>query len=262
MGSILRRSTLRRFRERGWARIPLLDAGLAEELRQSWLDEVKPWEGPLVRQLTSVAEPHAFSADGHVTNPVVNPYQLGQFPRFSQLERTVMRSVPLVAIVERLLGAPVAMLQSAYYESSRGTLTHLDFNPVDRARPMVGVWIALEDIGPHAGRFYLYPGSQHLPDDDRMQRFSELAWASYRQAFVDLDPSQSETEAQALLAEIFADHPLERETPALRVGEAVFWTNRVLHGSVAPRPGGGTRNSLLLHFIEQRLVDEHGLSTR
>ena len=258
---ILRRSVHRGFLRDGWARVPLLDRELAASLRQVWLDEVRPYEGPLLRQLTSVPEVHRFSIDGHVVNPVVNPHRLDVFPRFAQLERTVMGAVPLLELVEAFLGGPAAMLQSAYYESSQGTLTHLDFNPIDRDAPMLGVWIALEDIGPEAGRFHLYPGSQRLPEDARLERFAELAWASYRQAFVDLDPAESEAEAQELLTGILADHALERVAPDLRAGEAVFWTNRILHGSAVPRPGGGTRHSLLLHFVARELVEAHGVAT-
>lgn len=251
---ILKRTAARRYAEAGWTQLHLLDEATCRWARGTFLDEVKPHRGSLRRQLTSVDEVHQLSVDGHVTNPVVNPHLCTGFPTFSTLERTVMAACPLVEVVQQLLGAPPAMLQSAYYESSRGTQTHLDFNPLDRERPMVGVWIALEDIAPGAGRFYVLPGSQHLPNDARMQRFAELAWASYRQAFVELEPAVAEVEAQALLAEIARDHQLEREVPALRRGDALFWTNRLLHGSEVPQPGGGTRHSLLLHFIEADLA--------
>jgi phytanoyl-CoA hydroxylase len=229
-------------------------------IRHAFRSEVKPYTGSLKRQLTSIDEPHHFSDDGFVTNPIVNPHLRPQFPRFSRIERTVMEACPLVPIVATLLGAPPGMLQSAYYESSRGTHTHLDFNPIDRERPMLGVWIALEGIAETAGRFFLYPNSHSLPMDDRMARFAELAWANYRQAFVELDLDTAEAEAQALLSEITAEHGLAPIAPVLRTGDALFWTNHVLHGSHVPRPGGGSRNSLLFHFVELALLEAQGLA--
>ena len=256
----LKKKARRRFETEGWTVVRgLLPSDACATVRRAFLSEVKPYPGALKRQLTSIDEPHQLSVDGHVTNPIVNPHLRPQFPRFSQLEETIMRACPLVPIVAHLLGAAPGMLQSAYYESSRGTHTHLDFNPIDRQRPMLGVWIALEDIADTAGRFHLYPRSHQLPLDARMQRFAELAWANYRQAFVDLDLNTAEAEAQALLAEITTEHGLTRTAPALRIGDALFWTNHVLHGSSVPQPRGGTRNSVLFHFVELSLLEAHGL---
>lgn len=249
-----------RFETEGWALLPdLLPADVCDGIRAAFLDEVKPYTGSMMRQLTSVDEPHQLSADGLVTNPIVNPRTRPDFPRFSTIEVVAMSNAPIVASATALLGGPPVLLQSAYYESSRGTHTHLDFNPVDRERPMLGVWIALEDIAESAGRFFLYPRSHRLPHDARMLRFAELAWANYRQAFVDLDLDTAEAEAQALLGEILGEAGLVRETPALRKGDAVLWTNKVLHGSDVPAPGGGSRHSLLFHFVELELLREHGL---
>lgn len=257
--ALLRRATRKRFAREGWVQMGLLKAPFCREIRDRFLHEVKPYDGPLLRQLNSQSEPHRLSDDGWMTNPIVHPHLLPVFPGFSTIERDVMRAAPLVEAVEGLMGAPVAMLQSAYYESSLGTKTHLDFNPLERTRPMVGVWIALEDIGPDAGRFFLYPNSHLLPDSDEHARFAELAWASYRQAFVDLERATAEAEAQALLGPLLEGSGLEQRTPALGAGDVLFWTNRVLHGSHAPKPGGGTRHSLLLHFVERDLAAAHGL---
>lgn len=258
--SIVRRKTLRGFRDHGWARMPLLDPALCRSIREQFEQHVKPFDGPLLRQLTSVPEVHHLSVDGYMTNPIVNPHLRHELGPFATIERQVMEGSSLVAAVEQLLGAPPAMLQSTYYESSRGTHPHLDFNPVVRERPMLGVWIALEDIGPDAGRFFLYPDSHTLPRDARMERFAELAWANYRQAFVDLDPDTAEAEAQQMLAAILDEHPRQRLAPALKAGDAVFWSSDLLHGSEVPQPGGGSRSSLLFHFIEASLIDQHGLT--
>jgi phytanoyl-CoA hydroxylase len=257
--AVVRRSVQRRFARDGFVVMPLVPADVCRDVIDRFEREVDPWDGLLVRQLTSQAEPHQRSVDGWMTNPIVNPRLLTGFPSFWDVERTVMQASMLVPVVSGLLGAPPVMLQSAYYCSSQGTKTHVDFNPVDRSRPMLGVWIALEDIGPEAGRFYLYPGSHVLPETPAYARFAELAWANYRQAFVDLDPDTAEVEAQALLAPILAEHALTPVHPPLRAGEAVFWDRRVLHGSDVPRPGGGTRHSLLFHFIEAALATEAGL---
>lgn len=256
---VVRRSTARQFLREGWTSVRLVAPAICRSVRQAFVDEVKPYPGTLLRQLTSRDEPHTWSRDGHMTNPVVNPHLLARFPAFCTVEQQVMRTAPLLDVVQTLLDAPAAMLQSAYYESSRGTKTHLDFNPLDRDQPMLGVWIALEDIPEGAGRFYLYPRSHTLPDTPDLRRFAELAWSSYRSTFIELDLDRAEDEAQALSRLLVDTHDLHRVTPALREGEALFWDRRVLHGSHVPVPGGGTRNSLLFHFVEAALVAERGL---
>ncbi len=258
---MLKRRAHKRFIDEGWTLLRgLLAPRTCADPKTIFREEVAGHTGPLMRQLTSLHEPHERSADGYMTNPVANPHRCPQFPRFCTLEQQVMRATPLVQVVEALLGAPPVMLQSAYYESSKGTHTHLDFDPLDRSRPMVGVWIALEAIRETAGRFYPYPHSHTLPDDARMATFSELAWSNYRSAFVELDPRTAEDEAQRLLASILDDHDLHRETPALEVGDTLFWSNRILHGSHVPKPGGGSRHSLLLHFVELELAQTHQLA--
>lgn len=256
------RRSLRRFRDEGWVRVGgLVPRDVCATIREAFDREVRPHTGPLRRQLTSREEPHRLSADGLVTNPIVNPRLLSGFPELALSEERVMRAGPLVAWASALLGADPCLLQSAYYDSSAGTLPHVDTNPVDRDRPMLGAWIALEDIGPDAGRFFLWPGSHRLPDEPRVRRYRELAWASYRSAFVELLPSAVEAEAQELLVEIARAHGLERTTPPLRAGDAVFWTHAVVHGSEVPRPGGGSRSSLVLHFVELELARRVGLAT-
>ena len=75
------------FEEEGWCRVDgLLPPETCDAIRQAFAVEVAPYRGELFRQLTSRAEPHERSVDGHVVNPVVNPHQLTGFPTFCQSE--------------------------------------------------------------------------------------------------------------------------------------------------------------------------------
>jgi phytanoyl-CoA hydroxylase len=247
----------------GWIVLrDLVDKAVCAEIVAAWRDEVRPYPGPLLRQLTSVPEVHALSADGWVVNPVVWPARLPIFPRFVTSEVSVMRGSGLVAAVADWLGGAPALLQSAYYESSRGTAPHVDFNPIDRDGPMVGAWVALCDVGPDAGRFFVVPGSDRLPRDARFERFAELAWAGYRAAFVDGGGAWTDRAASELWAEIEAERGLERVAPALSAGDVVLWDRSVVHGSYAPQPGGGPRHSLLMHFVRLDSVADRVDSSR
>lgn len=242
---------------RGVLRLPrLLPVEQCRWIRQAYLEEVKPSGQPMLRQLSSRHEPHRLDAAGRVVNPIASPNQLAQFPRFRCTERRVMEHSELVPSVAAALGEPPALLQSAYYESSEGTDPHVDFNPLDRGAPMLGVWIALEDIGPRAGRFFAFPGSHRLPRDEDFRRFAELAWANYRAAFMHCEPAGAERQARQLWARIVETRELQPWSPALRAGDALIWDRAVVHGSHPPQPGGGTRHSLLLHFVELRGVQD------
>jgi phytanoyl-CoA hydroxylase len=241
----------------GYALLPGLVAPEAcAAVVAAWAREVRPYTGPLLRQLTSVPEVHALSADGLVTNPVCFPARLTAFADFSRAELTVMRGSELVPTVTAALGGPPALLQSAYYESSTGTLPHVDCNPLDADGQLLGAWVALCDIGPGAGRFFVVPGSHRVPRDARFEEFAELAWAGYRAAFVERRGPWTETASAALWAEIEAENGLARHAPALRAGDVVLWDRRTVHGSLCPAPGGGPRHSLLMHFVPLAAVQD------
>lgn len=255
---VVKRSARRRFDEEGWTLLRgLVPKPVCSEVRQAFLDEVKPYPGPLLRQLTSRWELHDLSDEGWMRNPLQNPHQTA-FERFRRSEQTVMGHSALVLVASELMGTPVAMLQSAYYESSRGTKTHVDFNPIAAERPMVGAWVALEPIDASAGRFFVYPGSHRLERVGALQTYLDLAADNYRSNFVDFDGQADETTARAVLEEVIDAAALERVVPALATGDVLFWRNSLLHGSQVPTPGGDTRHSLLFHFIERRLVQPEG----
>lgn len=238
------------FQEHGFAIVRgLVPDEVCDEVVGAFLSEVKPYPGPLPRQLDDRSAPHALSDDGYVTNPVVHPNRLQAFETFRGIEVKVMRASLLVPTVAALLGQPPALLQSAYYESGTGTIGHLDIHPFVSSHPMIGAWIALEDIGEGAGRFFVYPGSHRLPRDERWEQFRQIAWAVYR-ADVDAEGVEDATAAAIqLLDAMTEEHGLTRHVPALQRGDAVLWSNDVVHGSLRPDPGGGSRHSLLMHFM-------------
>src|SRR2546430_17089029 len=62
---------------------------------------------------------------------------------------------------EAILGEPGKIVQSMYFEGNPKTWAHQDTYYLDSMEigGMAGAWIAVEDIHPGAGRFFVYSGS-------------------------------------------------------------------------------------------------------
>lgn len=232
--------------EHGWAHTPSLVAeALTDPIVAAWRAEVAPFQGALMRQYNAVAETHHRSPDGLVTNSLHNPHALGEFPRFSAAIQALEAAVPLRACAEALLGGPVLRLQSAFFESSIGSLPHRDDHPYRAEGAMVGVWIALEPITLQAGPFQLWPHT-HLLEDDELDRLGRLVW---HRRHVLAEPAGPETEA--LMGHLLPI--LEGRSSILATiprGDALWWHRRTVHGSRPPTPGSQqSRLSLIFHYI-------------
>src|SRR3546814_4143074 len=66
--------------------------------------------------------------------------------------------------VRTIRGEAGKIVQSMYFEGNPATWAHQDSYYLDAEvlGRMVGAWIAVEDIAPGAGRFFIYPGSHRL----------------------------------------------------------------------------------------------------
>ncbi len=217
-------------------------------------EEIGGCSAPLLRVLTSRREPHERNAAGFITNAVIHPGRLDAdaFPKVHGIEGRMLDESKLLSVIASLLDGPPALLQSGWWQSTRGTPMHRDVHPVDPTSPMVGVWIALEDITLESGPLAVLDGSHQLDrTDPSFAAYLDASETAYRHQYLDrrLPTADESTRVQALLAAAIADKDLSTRAFPVPAGDAIFWSSQTVHGSLPPTPGAPSRSSMLMHFV-------------
>ena len=216
----------------------LVDDARCGEAKAAFVREVKPYSGFLYRQASGNPERHVLTEGGHVLNSILNVQDLdaSRFPSFRAASLAVITDRRLQAAVESLLGERGVLVQSMYFEGNPSTWAHHDTYYLDSADigRMVGAWIALEDIEPGAGRFYVYPRSHRI---DMARNGGDFDIAFHHDRY------------KRLVLDLIQSHGLECHAPALRRGDVMFWNSRTIHGSLPTVQPRASRSSLTAHFI-------------
>jgi UbiD family decarboxylase len=240
----------------------LIPPALADEAVASFQSEVKPYRGPILRQLSTRMEEHRFSTDGHMTNPILSVQDLSdeQFTGFRRSGLAVLTHEHVQRVLRNLMSEPVTCVESMYFESSaRGTITHADGHFMDASVPgaMIAAWYALEDIHSGAGRFYLLPESHLLGTDAPCFAHLRSFWEQY-EALSEKTAQTFHGNTEEANAALRIEHArllarglagISFYAPVLEKGDVVFWSSRVLHGSLKPTEPHRSRSSLTAHYI-------------
>lgn len=218
----------------------ILDPDACARIRAAFAAEVKPYPGFLYRQTTARAERNAKNPHGHIMNPLLNLQDLDP-TAFAKLRQTTLdayTSPPLVAALTAVFGEKPKLVQSMYFEGNSATWAHQDTYYLDSERvgDMVAAWIALEDIHPGAGRFFVYPKSHRI---DMSRNGGDFDIAFHHDRY------------KALILEVIARHKLELRAPALGAGDVLLWKAKTIHGSLATHGTTRTRQSLTAHYIPE-----------
>ncbi|WP_437926901.1 phytanoyl-CoA dioxygenase family protein [Sorangium sp. So ce291] len=240
----------------------LLPPELMDEVVACFRGEVKPYRGPILRQLSVRMEENKFSPEGFMTNTLLSVQDLAaeELKNFRRSSLEVLTHERVQRVLKSLIGEPAKCVESMYFEANpRGTITHPDHHFMDASIPgeMVAAWYALEDIHPGAGRFYIMPDSHLLGTDAprfaHLKEFYEEYEALSLKTTGKFQDNASETNAalrvehSRMLGRGLAE--LSFYAPLMRKGDVVFWGSRVLHGSLKPDDPSRTRNSLTAHYI-------------
>jgi phytanoyl-CoA hydroxylase len=216
----------------------LLPAHRCDEARRAFVAEVKRYGGFLYRQATADPERHVFTPSGFMLNSLLNVHDLDGrcFPRFREAAIELLTHPRLQRVVEALVGEAGVLVQSMYFEGNPATWAHQDTYYLDATEigRMAAAWIAVEDIHPGAGRFYVYPGSH------RLELLRNRAG---------LDIAFHHREYQRTVIDLIRSHGLECRAPALGAGDVLFWSSRTIHGSLETREPTKSRSSFTAHFV-------------
>jgi phytanoyl-CoA hydroxylase len=228
----------KRYRSDGYVTVrSLIPHDICDAVRGDYELEVKPSAAHIYRMSSARPEKNAFSAAGFLMNPILNIQSVSpsRFPRFRRSGVALLTHQNLYRTVQELLGEVSVLVQTMYFEGNPVTEPHQDayYLDADDGR-MVGAWIALEDIAPGAGRFFVCPGSQKIkPARNR----GELNIAYHHDRY------------QEFVQRCIAEQKLELHAPALKKGDAVFWSSRTIHGSLETSTPDHSRSSCTAHFI-------------
>jgi phytanoyl-CoA hydroxylase len=226
--------------------IPKLDTSAT---RGHWLREVRPFRGKMYRQATAKLERHRVNDAGWVMNPILNIQSLD--PRhFGGLREYVRRWIfgaePLCRLFRALLGDAPKIIQSMYFEGNSATWEHQDSYYLDSEHigSMVGAWVALEDIAPRAGRFFVVPGSHRLK---RLEHSASNNVATAHDAYI------------ASVVQQMRESGAEVRAPAMREGDVLFWNSLTIHGSLDSQDREHSRSSITCHAIPagDRMIQYH-----
>jgi phytanoyl-CoA hydroxylase len=213
-------------------------SAVCDQARAAFEAEVKPYPGFLYRQASADPERHVFTAHGHMLNSLVNIQDLpsSRFRRFKDNGLGILTAPELVGTLEAILGEPPTIVQTMYFEGNPVTWAHQDTYYLDSTElgRMTAAWVALEDIAPGAGRFFIYPGSHRI----QMPRNSGEISVAY-----------GHHKYKELVLEVIRRHGLECRAPALLKGDVLLWNSRTIHGSLATQEPSQSRSSLTAHYI-------------
>jgi len=216
----------------------LVPGDLCDTAREAFAAEVKPYGKHIYRQATAVPERNRFTERGHVLNSILNIQDLARadFPRFRAAGLAVITSEALQRTFRALAGDQVAVVQSMYFEGNPTTWAHQDTYYLDSADlgRMTGAWVALEDIRPGAGRFYVYPGSHRI---------------DMKKNGGDFDIAFNHERYKQLVIDVVRAHGLRCHAPAMRKGDVLFWGSKTIHGSLVTTEGRYSRASITAHAI-------------
>jgi phytanoyl-CoA hydroxylase len=216
----------------------LVEHASCDQMRGVFAEEVKPFDGYIYRQASANPERHARTEHGYMLNSILNVHAVDPraFPTFRRRGCDLITNVALQGAIQAILGEPGTIVQSMYFEGNPATWAHQDTYYLDSEKlgTMVGAWIALEDIAPGAGRFFVYPKS-HLIELalNRGQMSIASNHAGYKKLVVD----------------IIQKNGLECRAPAMRKGDVLFWSAKTIHGSLETTQPESSRSSVTAHYI-------------
>jgi len=119
---------------------------------------------------------------------------------------------------------------------------------------LLGVWIALEDIGPEQGPLHYYPGSHKLP----YYLNSDYDNEGTRFMIGDKDYSAYEE----MLDEKLKEKQLTKQVFTAKKGDLLIWHANLLHGGEPHINKEKTRKSMVFHYFNENHICYHEITQR
>lgn len=208
------------FRREGYAVLrKALPAAVCAEAVDGFLKEVHLDNRALfLRDWPTRYEAHAYTEAGHMRHPIVNLQDISgrRYPQFKAASLALLTDPVLRCATQTLLGEPVRLGRTIYFDGNQTALPQRDGQGADLARPAAAIcaWIAAEDIDPGAGRVFVVPGSHRQPAHGAAAQDSRA-----------------------------------RVAPRLRQGDVLLWSEMTVHGNLPATTPGSSRRAFAGHYI-------------
>jgi phytanoyl-CoA hydroxylase len=217
----------------------VIPAQLCDRARQEFGAEIKAFKGPFYRQTSSGnPEVHTFTSNGYMENGILNVHDIrsDQFPKFKRAALETLTHQNIQTILVAIFGEPGQLVQSMYFEGNPSTWPHQDTYYLDSEHigSMAAAWVAVEDIRPGAGRFYIYPGSHKI---------------DLKRNGGDFDIAFNHDRYKRLIISVIKNNHLNLHAPALQAGDVLLWNSKTIHGSLRTTQGEYSRSSFTAHYI-------------
>lgn len=211
---------------------------LCDAVLNHFKEEVKPFKGHIYRQASANPEKHKFTEHNYMLNSILNIQSVNsqQFPKFRSTGIDILTQSSIQDTLKVLMGENGKAVQSMYFEGNPITWAHQDCYYLDSEKDgaMIGMWLALEDIHPGGGRFYVYPTSHKI---------------DIRKNGGDFDIAFNHDRYKTLVKNIITDFDLKCHAPVLKKGDILFWGSKTIHGSLTTFEPTHSRNSITCHYI-------------
>lgn len=210
---------------------------LCEKAKQAFLKEVLPDQRRcFLRHASGKMEPHVYTEQGFMKYPIMNIQDISNkdYAHFKQAGLEILTQPVLQCAVQTIFNEPGRLIHTMYFDGNQTTWAHRDGHYIDATQPggMIGIWVAVEDIHPDAGRFYILPRSHRMA----------------------VPGEQGDPNGQAyktLMAEFVKNGPLECLAPILKQGDVLLWSSLTIHGSLPTTCPEYARRSLTGHYVPQ-----------
>ena len=170
--------------------------------------------------------------------------------------RELIRNDHLVSILDMLLGKKAELFQSINFidgsqQKAHADGIHMTTFPLGY---LIGVWIALEDVGPEQGPLFFYTGSHKLDyvlteEIDAGDNYLLLGKNSY-------------VKYEAAIAEIIKRNKFQKMEFHAKKGDVLLWHANLLHGGSKINDSSLTRKSMVLHFFARDVIRYHEITQR
>ncbi|OAV43805.1 phytanoyl-CoA dioxygenase family protein [Lewinella sp. 4G2] len=176
--------------------------------------------------------------------------------RHSDRLRDLWTNERLTEFLSALLQGRARLFQSINFTQGSQQKTHSDSIHMTTfpLGGLLGVWLALEDIGPDQGPLHYYPGSHKMPyylnpeydNEGDWWRTGEKLYGDY----------------EKMIAEKVAATDYERKTFLAKKGDLFIWHANLLHGGEPHLNKELTRKSMVLHYFDVERVCYHEITQR
>lgn len=162
----------------------------------------------------------------------------------------------LSELLDVLIGGRAMLFQSINFIRGSEQDTHSDSIHMTTwpQGGLLGVWIALEDIGIDNGPLHYYPGSHLLPYYMNKDYGNEgTRWLLGKKSY---------TEYERMIEQKIAEKGLKKLVFTAKRGDVLIWHANLFHGGEPHLDKHKTRKSMVLHYFREGAICYHEISQR